>query len=53
MTFYQEKFKVGSLVLYTNMKQRLRKGGKLEDKWIGSYRVLDVTQYGFCKLACV
>lgn len=51
--FYREEFKVGSLVLRMNMKQRLRKGGKLEDKWLGPYRVLDVTQYGCCKLACV
>ena len=51
--FHQENFKVGSLVLRMNMKQQLRKGSKLEDKWLGPYRVLDVTQYGCCKLACV
>ena len=34
-------------------KQRLRKGGKLEDKWLGPYSVVDVTQYGCCKLARV
>ena len=50
---YQEKFKVGNLVLHMNMKQKLRKGAKLEDKWRGPYRVLDVTQYGCCKLVCV
>ena len=49
---HKASFKVGDLVLRMNMKQRTRKGCKLEDRWLGPYRVSEVTPYGCCKLVC-
>ena len=45
--------RVGDLVLRLNMLKRTKKGHKMEDTWQGPYKVLEITQYGCCKLRCV
>ena len=45
--------KVDDLVLRLNMIKRTKKGHKMEDTWLGPYKVVDISQSGCCKLQCV
>jgi hypothetical protein len=44
---------VGDTVLRLNMLNRTEKGHKMEDKWLGPYKVIDMTRYGNCVLHCI
>lgn len=46
-------FKVGDVVLRMNMLKRTKKGHKMEDTWLGPYKVIEVTDYGCCQLQCL
>ena len=48
----KSNLKVGSLVLQLNMLKRTKKGHKMQDTWLGSYTMVEITQYGCCKLCC-
>ena len=41
----------GKLVLRLNMKKRTKKGHKMEDTWLGPYKVLKVSDTGCCSLS--
>ena len=43
----------GKLVLRLNMKKRTKKGHKMEDTWLGPYKVLKVSDTGCCSLSSV
>lgn len=43
----------GNMVLRLNMKKRTKKGHKMEDTWLGPYRVLKVSSRGSCNIQCV
>lgn len=45
--------KVGDLVLRLNMLKKTKMGHKMEDTWLGPYKVLEITQHGCCKLRCL
>lgn len=44
---------VGDTVMRLNMLKRTKKGHKTEDTWVGTYRVLEITDYGSCRLECL
>ena len=46
-------YKVGDLVLQMNMIKRTKKGHKMEDSWLGPYKIMEVTKFGCCKLQCL
>lgn len=45
-------FAKGDLVLRKNMVNKHRMGGKLDPKWLGPYRVVEITKKGLYKLQC-
>ena len=45
--------KEGDVVLRLNMQKCTRKGSKDEDTWIGPYKVVHISKYGFCHLQSV
>lgn len=45
--------RVDDLVLRLNMKKRTKKGHKMEDTWLGPYKVLQVSDKGSCFIWCV
>ena len=49
----KQEIKVGDTVMRLNMLKRTKKGHKTEDTWIGTYKVLEITKYGSCRLQCV
>lgn len=44
---------VGDTVLRLNMLKRTKKGHKMEDSWLGPYKVLHITARGCCLIQCV
>ena len=44
---------VGQTVLRLNMLKRTMKGHKMEDTWLGPYRVIEMTASGGCVLRCI
>ena len=48
--FVPECFKVGSVVLKKDFNRRKRKGGKLDEKWVGPYRIIRVLGRGLYRL---
>ena len=50
---HKPTFKVGDKVLRLNMRKRTKKGHKMEDTWLGPYKVLEITKYGCCLLECL
>ena len=44
---------VGQTVLRLNMLKRTTKGHKMEDTWLGPYRVIEMTASGDCVLRCI
>ena len=50
---YKPSFKAGDMVLRLNMVKRTTKGHKMEDTWLGPYKVLEITKYGCCLLKCL
>ena len=46
-------FQVGDVVLRMNMLKRSKKGHKMEDTWLGPYKILEITKNGCCKLQCL
>ena len=48
----QQEIKVGDTVMRLNMLKRTKKGHKTEDTWMGTYKVLEITKYGSCRLHC-
>ena len=48
----KQEIKVGDTVMRLNMLQRTKKGHKTEDTWMGTYKVLEITKYGSCRLHC-
>lgn len=49
----KSNFKIGDLVLRMNMLKRTKMGHKMEDSWLGPYKILQVTKFGCCKLQCL
>ena len=49
----KQHIKVGDTVMRLNMLKRTKKGHKVEDTWIGTYKVLEITEYGCCRLQCM
>ena len=49
----KQHIKVGDTVMRLNMLKRTKKGHKAEDTWIGTYKVLEITEYGCCRLQCM
>lgn len=45
--------RVGETVLRLNMLKRTKKGHKMEDTWLGPYKVTEMTRYGTCGLHCI
>lgn len=45
--------RVDDLVLRMNMKKRTKKGHKMEDTWLGPYKVLQISDKGSCLLLCL
>ncbi|PIK51039.1 putative gypsy retrotransposon integrase-like protein 1-like [Apostichopus japonicus] len=46
----EKNFKVGSSVLVRNARKDVRRGGKLENSWLGPYKVKDVNEKGLFTL---
>ena len=45
------QLQTGDLVLRMNMRRKTRKGSKLEDTWLGPYKIVSISAYGSCKLS--
>ena len=48
--FIPECFQVGSVVLKKDFTRRKRKGGKLDEKWVGPYRIVNALGRGLYRL---
>ena len=48
--FVPECFKIGSIVLKKDFTRRKRKGGKMDEKWVGPYRIVSVLGRGLYRL---
>ncbi|KAI4804868.1 hypothetical protein KUCAC02_026479 [Chaenocephalus aceratus] len=44
----EDNFQVGDQVLRRNVRQEQRKGGKLEDDWLGPFSILELEGKGHC-----
>ena len=49
----KQHIEVGDTVMRLNMLKRTKKGHKAEDTWVGTYKVLEVTEHGCCRLHCL
>ena len=48
--FIPECFEVGSVVLKKDFRRKKRKGGKLDEKWVGPYRIIRAHGRGLYRL---
>ena len=46
----KQDIKVGDTVMRLNMLKRTKKGNKTQDTWVGTYKVVEITKYGACRL---
>lgn len=51
--FYPEVYKLGTVVLKKDFSRKKRKGGKLDEKWLGPFTIIGVLGRGLYRLQAV